>query len=124
VSHGTAAYVPVRPRPTAGKGRAMSRVPSLGYFIGAWFLALPTVLLSGSDKGFLAFGLGAGLLMLLAGWRVLADPNDPWNRFNNSLPRGMSLWGGGLASRVITGVSLLVLGALFVGAGVVGLGSL
>jgi hypothetical protein len=100
----------------------VTSLPSLAYFFAGWPFAALAVHFSDRDDAYLAFALVAGPLFAMAGARLLKDPSDPWlgilRILDGWMPSGLPP--DGLAFRVFPGAVLLVIGAAFFGAGVVG----
>ena len=96
----------------------MTSLPSLAYFIAAWPFAAIAVHFSDRDDAYLTLALFSGPLLVMAGVRMLRDPDDPWLRlmgfFRGPIPRDS------LALRGFAAATLLALGLVFFGAGVVG----
>jgi hypothetical protein len=100
----------------------MTGLPSLAYFVPAWVLGALGVLLAGAALVFFLLLVPAGVLVLLAGYRVAADPQDPWNQMMRRMPRPAT--GGadpaGRPVRLLGGAVLGFLGIAFIVGGVLG----
>jgi hypothetical protein len=100
----------------------MTRMPSLAYFVPAWVLGALGVLLAGAALPFFLLLVPAGVLVLLAGYRVAADPEDPWNQMMRRMPR-LATSGAdpkGRPVQIMSAAGLGVIGIAFIVAGALG----